>query len=92
MAYLYVKVIDILPKIHKNLLKFKREIITLYRILKKLSRKKMKELKLQQILMSDLNKQFKKLIRTNCIYFINEFFRWNKFFQSKKLFRLKKIY
>ena len=47
---------DILPKIHKNLLKFKREIITLYRILKKLSRRKMKELKLQQIVMSDLKK------------------------------------
>ena len=40
-------------------------------MLKKLSRKKMKELKLQQILMSDLKKQFKKLIRTNGIYFIN---------------------
>ena len=61
-------------------------------MLKKLSRIKIKELKLQQILMSDLKKQFKKLIRTNGIYFINEFFRWNKFFQSKKLFRLKKIY
>ena len=40
---------DILPKIHKNLLKFKREIITLYRMLKKFSQKKLKELKLQQI-------------------------------------------
>ena len=62
---------DILPKIHKNLLKFKRDIITLYRILKEISRKKMKELKLQHIFMSDLKKQFKKLIRTNGIYFIN---------------------
>ena len=40
---------DILPKIHKNLLKLKREIITLYRMLKKFSQKKLKELKLQQI-------------------------------------------
>ena len=52
---------DILPKIHKNLLKFKRDIITLYRILKKISRKKMKELKLQHIFMSDLKKQFQKI-------------------------------
>ena len=51
-----VEIMDIFPKIHKNLLKFKREIITLYRILKKLSRRKMKELKLQQIVMSDLKK------------------------------------
>ena len=62
---------EILPKIHKNLLKFRREIITLYRILKKLSPKKMKELKLQQVFMSDLKKQFKKFIRTDGIYFIN---------------------
>ena len=62
---------EILPKIHKNLLKFRREIITLYRILKKLSPKKMKELKLQQIFTSDLKKQFKKFIRTDGIYFIN---------------------
>ena len=66
-----VEIMDILPKIHKNLSKFKREIITLYRILKKLSQKKMKELKLQPIFMSDLKKQFKELIRTNGIYFIN---------------------
>ena len=39
-VFVNVKIMDILPKIHKNLLKFKREIITLYRILKKLSRKK----------------------------------------------------
>ena len=42
-----VEIMDIFPKIHKNLLKFKKEIITLYRTLKKLSRRKMKELKLQ---------------------------------------------
>ena len=69
--FVNVEIMDILPKIHKNLSKFKREIITLYRILKKLSQKKMKELKLQQIFMSDLKKQFKELIRTNGIYFIN---------------------
>ena len=34
------EIIEILPKIHQNLLIFKREIIRLYRILKKLSRKK----------------------------------------------------
>ena len=66
-----IEIMEILPKVHKNLLTFKREIITLYRILKKLSQKKMKELKLQQIFMSDLKKQFKELIRTNGIYFIN---------------------
>ena len=65
------KIMEILPKIHKNLLKFRREIITLYRILKKLSPKKLKELKLQQIFTSDLKKQFKKFIRTDGIYFIN---------------------
>ena len=31
----------------------------------------MKELKLQEICMSDLKKQFKKLIRTDGIYLIN---------------------
>ena len=35
--FVNVKIMGILPKIHKNLLKFKREIVTLYRILKKLS-------------------------------------------------------
>ena len=69
--FVNVKIMDILPKIHQHFLKFKREIITLHRILKKLSQKKMKELKLQQIFMSDLKKQFKELIRTNGIYFIN---------------------
>ena len=44
---------EILPKIHENLLKLKRKLITLYRILKKLSPKKMKVLKLQQIFMSN---------------------------------------
>ena len=39
--------------------------------IKKIKSRKMKELKLQQIFMSDLKKQFKKLIRTNGIYFIN---------------------
>ena len=38
--FVNVEIMDILPTIHKNLLKFKTEIITLYRILKKLSRKK----------------------------------------------------
>ena len=70
-SFVNVEIMDILPKIHKNLLKFKIEIITLCRILKRLSRKKMKQLKLQQIFISDLKKQFKKLIRTNGIYFIN---------------------
>ena len=59
--FVNVKIMDILPKIHKNLLKFKRDIITLYRILKEISRKKMKELKLQHIFMSDLKKQFQKI-------------------------------
>ena len=66
-----VEIMDIFPKIDKNLLKFKREIIILYSIVKKLSRRKMKELKLQQIFMSDIKKQFKKIIRTNGVYFIN---------------------
>ena len=70
-TFVNVEIMDMLPKINKNLLKFKIEIITLCRILKKLSRKKIKQLKLQQIFMSDLKKQFKKLIRTNGIYFIN---------------------
>ena len=70
-SFVNVEIMDILPKIHKNLLKVKIEIITLCRILKRLSRKKMKQLKLQQIFISDLKKQFKKLIRTNGIYFIN---------------------
>ena len=64
------KILEILPEIHKNLLKRKRETITLNRILKKLSQKKIKELKSQQIFMSNLKKQFKKLIRTDGIYFI----------------------
>ena len=34
------EIIEILPKIHQNLLIFKREIIRLHRIFKKLSRKK----------------------------------------------------
>ena len=59
--FVNVKIMDILPKIHKNLLKFKRDIITLYRILKEISRKKMKELKLQHIFMSDLKKLFQKI-------------------------------
>ena len=70
-SFVNVEIMDILPKIHKNLLKVKIEIITLCRILKSLSRKKMKQLKLQEIFISDLKKQFKKLIRTNGIYFIN---------------------
>ena len=70
-SFVNVEIMDILPKIHKNLLKVKIEIITLCRILKRLSRKKMKQLKLQEIFISDLKKQFKKLIRTNGIYFIN---------------------
>ena len=57
--FVNVKIMDILPKIHQHFLKFKREIITLHRILKKLSRKKMKKLKLQQIFMSDLKNNLK---------------------------------
>ena len=34
------EIIELLPKIHQNLLIFKREIIRLYKILKRLSRKK----------------------------------------------------
>ena len=57
--FVNVKIMDILPKIHQHFLKFKREIITLHRILKKLSQKKMKELKSQQIFMSDLKNNLK---------------------------------
>ena len=41
-----IEIMDILPKIRKNSLKFKREIITLYTILKKLSRKKNERIKI----------------------------------------------
>ena len=44
--FVNVEIMDILPKIHKNLSKFKREIITLYRILKKLSQKKNERIKI----------------------------------------------
>ena len=37
---------EILPKIHENLLKLKRKLITLYRILKKSSRKKNESIKI----------------------------------------------
>ena len=57
--FVNIKIMEILPKFHKNLLTFKREIITLYRILKKLSQKKMKEFKLQQIFISDLKNNLK---------------------------------
>ena len=40
-------------------------------MLKNVIQKKMKELKLQQSFMLDLKKQFRKLVRTNGIYFIN---------------------
>ena len=39
-SFVNVEIMDILPKIHKNLLKVKIEIITLCRILKRLSPKK----------------------------------------------------
>ena len=58
-TFVNIEIMEILPKVHKNLLTFKREIITLYRILKKLSQKKMKELKLQQIFISDLKNNLK---------------------------------
>ena len=57
--FVNIEIMEILPKVHKNLLTFKWEIITLYRILKKLSQKKMKELKLQQIFISDLKNNLK---------------------------------
>ena len=57
--FVNIEIVEILLKVHKNLLTFKREIITLYRILKKLSQKKMKELKLQQIFISDLKNNLK---------------------------------
>ena len=38
--FVNIEIMDILPKIRKNSLKFKREIITLYRILKKNKSKK----------------------------------------------------
>ena len=40
------KILEILPEIHKNLLKRKRETIALNRILKKLSQKKIKRIKI----------------------------------------------
>ena len=64
----------------------------------------MKELKLQQIFMSGLKKQFKKLIRTNGIFYQLIFqmenmsfdrkkkFRSKKCFQIEKIFRLKKSF
>ena len=57
--FVNIEIMEILPKVHKNLLTFKWEIITLYRILKKLSQKKLKELKLQQIFISDLKNNLK---------------------------------
>ena len=44
--FVNIEMMDILPKIRKNSLKFKREIITLYTILKKLSRKKNERIKI----------------------------------------------
>ena len=44
--FVNIEIMDILPKIRKNSLKFKREIITLYTILKKLSRKKNERIKI----------------------------------------------
>ena len=57
--FVNIEIMEILLKVHKNMLTSKREIITLYRILKKLSQKKMKELKLQQIFISDLKNNLK---------------------------------
>ena len=44
--FVNIEIMDILPKIRKNSLKFKREIITLYTILKKLSQKKNERIKI----------------------------------------------
>ena len=44
--FVNIEIMDILPKIRKNSLKFKREIIILYTILKKLSRKKNERIKI----------------------------------------------
>ena len=44
--FVNIEIMDILPKLRKNSLKFKREIITLYTILKKLSRKKNERIKI----------------------------------------------
>ena len=69
--FVTIEIIEILPKIHQNVLIFKGEIISLYRILKKLSPKKnMAELKLKRIFLSYLKKQFKKLIKTDDTYFM----------------------
>ena len=57
--FVNIEIMEILFKVHKNMLTSKGEIITLYRILKKLSQKKMKELKLQQIFISDLKNNLK---------------------------------
>ena len=57
--FVNIEIMEILLKVHKNMLTSKGEIITLYRILKKLSQKKMKELKLQQIFISDLKNNLK---------------------------------
>ena len=69
--FVNVKIMDILPKIHQHFLKFKREIITLHRILKKLSQKKNERIKITANFYVRFKKQFKKLVRTNSIYFIN---------------------
>ena len=57
--FVNIEIMEILLKVHKNMLTSKGEIITLYRILKKLSQKKMKELKLQQIFISDVKNNLK---------------------------------
>ena len=69
--FVNIEIMEILPKVHKNLLTFKREIITLYRILKKLSQKKNERIKITANFYIRFKKQFKKLIRTDGVYFIN---------------------
>ena len=69
--FVNIEIMEILLKVHKNMLTSKGEIITLYRILKKLSQKKNERIKITTNFYIRRKKQFKKLIRTDGVYFIN---------------------
>ena len=56
--FVNIEIIEILPKIHQNFLIFKGEIISLYRILKKLSPKKNSRIKIAK----NFSIMFKKII------------------------------
>ena len=56
--FVTIEIIEILPKIHQNVLIFKGEIISLYRILKKLSPKKNSRIKIAK----NFSIIFKKII------------------------------